>query len=103
MGINFVLVPIFWGNDIADGTKMNRERTSERSHYASLGFAAFVAKRRKSPGLDLRGRGIRYMPSSPKGTHSNGLPIRLLDDVRPLWGRVSAEMSPTAGQDLRLP
>ena len=42
------------------------------------------------------------MPSSPKGTHSNGLPIRLLDDVRPLWGRVSAGMSPTAGHDLRL-
>ena len=39
----------YLGNNIADGT-----RTSKRSHYASLGFAAFIAKRRKSPGLDLR-------------------------------------------------
>ena len=39
---------------MAYGTGTPSCKTPKGSHYASLGFAAFVAKRRKSLGLDLR-------------------------------------------------
>ena len=56
---------------------------------ASLGFAAFIAKRRKSPGLDLRVQGI-HMATTPRGSHMDKYQadkMALLVAVRPLWGR----------------
>ena len=76
----------------------------------SLGFAAFVAKRRKSPGLDLRGQGVN-MATTPKGSHNknNVAIVRHLRSrplhayifrrsrpavmrMRPLWGLFSIRL-----------
>ena len=69
---------------------------------ASLGFAAFVAKRRKNPGLDLRWMTSPRHPT-PKGSHI----IKQTNwqsscCASPLGTRAYIRVLYSAGQDLRL-
>ena len=75
------------------------QRTSKRSHY---GKGPRRGRTMVTAGLDLRQIGSTPTPRPQRGRTATGVLIRLLDDVRPLWGRMPVEMSSTAGQDLRL-
>ncbi len=68
---------------------------------ASLGFAAFVAKWRKSPGLDLRWMTSPRHPT-PRGRTSSSRWIGSPVAVRPLGTRAYFRALYSAGQDLRL-
>ena len=75
-----------------------RGRTMEKDLGKMTPEGSHMRNRRS----DLRGLGSTPTSRPQRGRTATGVPIRLLDFVRPLWGRMSVEMSSTAGQDLRL-